>query len=143
MSLTGAGASSTASRRFSEWRRIMTAPESDEGADGGGRERERDSGQTPRDYYEVLGVARDATAEELKRAYRRRAREWHPDINPGNPEAAARFREAREAYETLSDPERRAEYDRTHPPQFTLAELLTAIEELVAQFVVFAAPALR
>jgi hypothetical protein len=124
----------------------MTAPNSDDGSDGRNREHERDeraSGQASRDYYEILGVPRDATAEELKRAYRRRARECHPDANPGDPEAAARFREAREAYETLSDPERRAEYDRTHPPQLTLTELLTAIDDLIAQFVVFAAPAQR
>jgi hypothetical protein len=124
----------------------MTAPNSDDGADGRGRERERGeraSGEVPHDYYEILGVPRDATAEEVKRAYRRRARECHPDINPGDPEAAARFREAREAYETLSDPERRAEYDRTHPPRLPLTELLTVVDDLIAQFVVFAAPAQR
>jgi hypothetical protein len=96
-----------------------------------------------RDYYEVLGVSHNATAEELKQAYRRRARECHPDTNPGDPEAAARFREVTEAYETLSDPERRAEYDRTHPPHLALAELLVAVEELIGQFVVFGAPAQR
>ncbi len=64
------------------------------------------------DYYEVLGVARDAQPEEIKRAFRRIARESHPDANPGDVNAEARFRQAAEAYEVLSDPERRARYDR-------------------------------
>lgn len=63
-------------------------------------------------YYEVLGVDRNAGTEEIKKAFRRVARETHPDANPGDPEAEARFREAAEAYEVLSDPERRRRYDR-------------------------------
>ncbi len=66
----------------------------------------------PRDHYEVLGVGRDATADEVKKAYRRLARDLHPDANPGDPEAEGRFKEATAAYEALSDPERRARYDR-------------------------------
>ena len=64
------------------------------------------------DYYQILGVARDASGDEVKRAYRRLAIKWHPDQNPDNPEAEARFKECAEAYEVLSDPERRAVYDR-------------------------------
>lgn len=64
------------------------------------------------DYYKVLGVGRDASTEEIKKAFRRIARETHPDTNPGDAGAEARFREAAEAYEVLSDPERRARHDR-------------------------------
>ena len=65
-----------------------------------------------RDYYEVLGVARDVGAEELKRAYRVLAMKYHPDRNTGDEEAARRFKEAAEAYGVLSDPDKRARYDR-------------------------------
>ena len=66
----------------------------------------------PRDYYEVLGVERGASEAEIKRAFRRLARELHPDVNKHDPEAEEKFKEAAEAYEVLSDPERRATYDR-------------------------------
>lgn len=64
------------------------------------------------DYYEILGVPRDATQDEIKRAFRKLARETHPDSNSGDPEAEHRFREVAEAYEVLGDPNRRASYDR-------------------------------
>lgn len=65
-----------------------------------------------RDYYEVLGIGRDADTDGVKRAYRRLALKYHPDRNPDDPEAEERFKEATEAYEVLRDPERRAMYDR-------------------------------
>ena len=60
-----------------------------------------------RDYYETLGVARSATQDEVKRAYRRLAREHHPDVNQQSPDAESRFKEINEAYQVLSDPEKR------------------------------------
>src|SRR5947209_15716435 len=65
-----------------------------------------------RDYYEVLGVARDASADEIKKAYRKLARKHHPDVNPGDKTAEARFKEAQQAYDVLSDAEKRSLYDR-------------------------------
>ena len=67
------------------------------------------------DYYALLGVARGASAADLGRAYRRAARATHPDVHPDDAAAAERFHAVTIAYETLSDPQRRASYDRTHP----------------------------
>ncbi len=67
---------------------------------------------TKRDYYEILGVNRDASDEEIKKAYRRLAMKHHPDRNPENPKAEEHFKEAKEAYEVLSEAEKRAAYDR-------------------------------
>ena len=66
----------------------------------------------PRDYYDVLGVTRDASETEVKKSFRRLARELHPDVNNHDPAAEEKFKEAAEAYEVLSDPERRSVYDR-------------------------------
>ena len=65
-----------------------------------------------KDYYEVLGLARDASDDEIKKAYRKLAMKWHPDRNPDNPKAEERFKEAKEAYEILSEPSKRGMYDQ-------------------------------
>lgn len=65
-----------------------------------------------RDFYDILGVGRDATAEEIKKAYRKIAIKYHPDKNPGDPTAEEKFKEAAEAYEVLSNSDKRQQYDR-------------------------------
>ncbi|MEO5648499.1 MAG: molecular chaperone DnaJ [Ginsengibacter sp.] len=65
-----------------------------------------------RDFYEILGVSKSSTADEIKKAYRKVAMQFHPDRNPGNKEAEEKFKEAASAYEILSDPDKRAQYDR-------------------------------
>lgn len=71
-----------------------------------------------RDYYEVLGVSKTATQDELKKAYRKLARKYHPDLNKDNPEAAEKFKECNEAYSVLSDEQKRAQYDQFGPEAF-------------------------
>ena len=68
--------------------------------------------ESKRDYYEVLGVSKTATDDELKKAYRVLAKKYHPDMNPGDKEAEAKFKEASEAYAVLSDPDKRRQYDQ-------------------------------
>ena len=72
-----------------------------------------------RDYYEVLGLDRGATEEEVKKAYRRQAVKYHPDKNPGDKSAEERFKEATEAYEVLKDPRKRQAYDQFGHAAFT------------------------
>ena len=67
---------------------------------------------TKRDYYEVLGVEKNADESTIKKAYRGLAKKYHPDMNPGNAEAEVKFKEASEAYAVLSDPERKRQYDQ-------------------------------
>ena len=67
---------------------------------------------TKRDYYEILGVEKNATEEEIKRAYRKCAMQYHPDRNPGDKEAEAKFKEAAEAFEVLGDANKRSRFDR-------------------------------
>ncbi|MCK5181355.1 MAG: J domain-containing protein, partial [Dehalococcoidia bacterium] len=67
---------------------------------------------TGKDYYQILGVSRKASEKEIKQAYRRLARKHHPDINPGDKSAEAKFKEINAAYEVLSNPEKRKKYDQ-------------------------------
>ena len=74
-----------------------------------------------RDYYEVLGVSKTATDAEIKKAFRVLAKKYHPDMNPGDKEAEAKFKEAQEAYAVLSDAEKRKQYDQFGHAAFDLS----------------------
>lgn len=76
------------------------------------------------DFYEILGVSQGASTEEIKRAYRKIARESHPDTHPGDAEAERMFKEATEVYDTLSDEKKRATYDRKSRPPESVLDLL-------------------
>ena len=80
-----------------------------------------------RDYYEVLGVSKDASKDEIKRAYRKMAKKYHPDVNKA-PDAAEKFKEVNEAYEILSDENKKAAYDR-----YGHAAFEQVLEDLVAR----------
>jgi DnaJ-class molecular chaperone len=90
----------------------------------------------PRDYYEVLGVKRDTSPDEIKKAYRKLAMKYHPDKNPGNKEAEENFKEASTAYQVLSDPEKRKIYDqRGHAGVHDMGfEGFTNLDDIFTQF---------
>src|SRR5689334_19028122 len=68
-----------------------------------------------KDYYDVLGTSKTATEDDIRKAYRTLARKYHPDVNPGDKSAEERFKEINEAYEVLSDPDKRKRYDQLGP----------------------------
>src|SRR5579871_4659277 len=92
-----------------------------------------------RDYYEVLGVARDAEVGDIKKAYRRLAMEHHPDRNSGDPRAEERFKECAEAYQVLSDPDKRQLYDRFghDGPRQAGFQGFSGVEDILSHFADF------
>ena len=112
-----------------------------------------------RDYYEVLGVEKTASVEEIKKAYRKKAIQYHPDKNPGDKQAEENFKEAAEAYDVLSDPQKRQRYDQfghagvggasqeclwtifSHSLETSLADILVALAVLVVLVAVHVAVA--
>ncbi len=87
-----------------------------------------------KDYYQVLGVDRDASLDDIKKRFRKLARETHPDANPGDPAAEERFREIAEAYEVLSDPQKRARFDRGEEFAADLFSSFGGLDEILSQF---------
>ncbi|HSF84705.1 MAG TPA: molecular chaperone DnaJ [Acidimicrobiia bacterium] len=87
-----------------------------------------------RDYYDVLGVGREATQDDIKKRFRQLARDSHPDANPEDPNAEERFREVAQAYEVLSDPQKRAAYDRGETLGGDLFSQFAGLDEILQQF---------
>lgn len=87
-----------------------------------------------RDPYEVLGVPRDASQDEIRSAFRRLARAYHPDVNPNDPSAEEKFKEVGDAYAVLSDPEKRARYDRTGSPEEPPFDPFANLQDLFSAF---------
>lgn len=85
-----------------------------------------------RDYYEVLGVEKNADDAAIKKAYRVLAKKYHPDMNPGDAEAEKKFKEASEAYAILSDPEKRRQYDQFGHAPLTTAQVAAASAALIS-----------
>ncbi len=88
--------------------------------------------ESKRDYYEVLGVGKDADDAALKKAYRQIAKKYHPDMNPGDAEAEKKFKEASEAYAVLSDPDKRRQYDQFGHAAREALEALTSAARISA-----------
>ena len=78
-----------------------------------------------KDYYQILGVSKTASESDIKRTFRKLARQYHPDMNPGDRSAEAKFKEISEAYEVLSDPDKRKKYDSVWPVLATNGEWST------------------
>ena len=87
-----------------------------------------------KDYYKILGINKEATPEEIKKSYRKAALQYHPDRNPGDPEAEYKFKDAAEAYEILSDPQKRSQYDRGQRLGFGQSDFWASAESIFSQF---------